>query len=378
MSEKTNNKNKENTGDSNKNDPQKKEEGKKDSNNNKNEGKQTNTTDQTKNTKTEDKKDNNVNEKNSNSSKETENKKTQEGSKSDKITEEKKNNENEKSSKTRRSDPNISKEKIKEFKEKEKRREKSSHDSREHKIKKSTQEDLVEFQKKVVIKEPSPVLENINDLKKEDIIIRIKEMREKAKMYQEEQKKKLEDKMKELESKEKSITQITVTNTKLEKTIEQLKKEVDERLDKVIIEKGNKNIKKVKIEDPYEKILKIKEKELKNASKLIEILKKDKENLINTLNERADFKQITDYEDKLKATEKRNNDLSIEVETLKKMVKEHKVCVEMKENFEKNKKSLKDEIHSLKDRNREGFVKLKEEEFKHQKTKDDLLTIKTS
>jgi len=79
---------------------------------------------------------------------------------------------------------------------------------------------------------------------------------------------------------------------------------------------------------------------------------------------------------KLKATEKRNNDLSLEVDTLKKMVKEHKICVEMKENFDKNKKSLKDEIHSLKDKNREGFVKLKEEEFKHQKTKDDLLNIK--
>jgi len=67
--------------------------------------------------------------------------------------------------------------------------------------------------------------------------------------------------------------------------------------------------------------LKSKEKELKNATKLIEILKKDKEALFNNLNERSDYKQVVEFEDKLKLIEKKNKELILEVDTLKKWQK---------------------------------------------------------
>ncbi len=204
-----------------------------------------------------------------------------------------------------------------------------------------------------------------DNMKKEDLIFKLKEFEEKLKLEKEDKKKQIELKNKELEAKDKIIFSIGGTNKKLLAELEDLKKEVDDKLDKIgmrqLVEK-EREIEKKKREVPYEQVLKVKEKELKNTMNLLEILKKDKENLQKNFEEKTDVKRIRALEDKLKEEEFRNNQLEIEIKLNKNLKDEHNKCEQMRENFEKERKTIFNEIKFVKDMNKQLIQKVKEEE----------------
>lgn len=207
----------------------------------------------------------------------------------------------------------------------------------------------------------------LDKLKKEDLIIKIKEYEEKLKQEKEEKKKLIETKNKELENKDKVIFSVGGTNKKLLIELEELKKEVDEKLDKIglkQIKDTEKEIEMKKKQQPLEHLLKVKEKELKNALTLLDVLKKDKESLQKNLNEKSDFNKVISLQDKLKEEENKNIQLEIEIKLFQKMNDEHNKCVTVKSEFEKDKKQMTSEMKFLKDKNKELKNKIKEEEQK--------------
>ena len=170
-----------------------------------------------------------------------------------------------------------------------------------------------------------------------------------------------------MENKDKVIFSVGGTNKKLLIELEELKKEVDEKLDKIglkQIKDTEKEIEMKKKQQPLEHLLKVKEKELKNALTLLDVLKKDKESLQKNLNEKSDFNKVISLQDKLKEEENKNIQLEIEIKLFQKMNDEHNKCVTVKSEFEKEKKQMTSEMKFLKDKNKELKNKIKEEEQK--------------
>jgi hypothetical protein len=215
-------------------------------------------------------------------------------------------------------------------------------------------------------------------MKKEELILKIKEFEEKLKLEKEEKKKQQEQKNKELEAKDKIIISLGSTNKKLLSELEELKKEVDDKLDKIgmkQISEKERDMQRKKKELPYEQVLKVKEKELKNTMNLLEILKKDKESLQKNLEEKVDSKKTRALEDKLKEEEFRNNQLEIEIKLSKNLRDEHNKCEQIHENFEKERKNFQGEIKFYKDKNKDLMQKVKEEEEKQNKMHNYLANI---
>jgi hypothetical protein len=183
------------------------------------------------------------------------------------------------------------------------------------------------------------------------------------------------EKIKELKEKEKALASITVTNSKLMTTLEILKKDVDEKFDKVSFKQVSEKMKPVK-ENPIDIVLKVKEKELKNTMSLLEIMKKDNENLKRAMNEQINIVSYIDIQNKLKFKETQIQELNNEIKLLSRSTEEHNKCNENKKEFENEKKNLKDEIKKQKELVRDFQFKLKEEEAKHSKTKDNLINQK--
>jgi len=207
-------------------------------------------------------------------------------------------------------------------------------------------------------------------LKKEDLILKLKEFEEKLKFEKEDKRKQIELKNKEIEEKDKLIFSIGGKNRKLLAELEELKKEVDDKLDKIgmkqLAEK-EKEIQKKKKEQPYEQVLKVKEKELKNALNLLDIIKKDKDNLQKNLEDNADAKKVRALEDRLKEEENKYHQLEIEVKLSKSLRDEHNKCEQIRENYEKEKRNLLSEIKYYKDKTKEITQKMKEEEERSNK-----------
>jgi len=185
----------------------------------------------------------------------------------------------------------------------------------------------------------------------------------------------LNEKLKELKEKEKALLSITATNSKLMATLETLKKDLDEKFDKVSFKQLTDKMKPVK-DNPLDIVLKVKEKELKNTLSLLEILKKDNENLKRNMNEQININSYIDLQNKLKYKETQISELTNEIKALSRSSEEHNKCHENKKEYENEKKNLRDEIKKLKDIVREMQFKLKEEEAKHSKTKDNLINLK--
>ena len=76
----------------------------------------------------------------------------------------------------------------------------------------------------------------------------------------------LNSKIKEIAEKDKNITTLSATNNKLMANLGSLRKNVDEKFEKVSIRQVNEKMKSANVkENPIENVLKLKEKELKNA-----------------------------------------------------------------------------------------------------------------
>lgn len=219
-----------------------------------------------------------------------------------------------------------------------------------------------------------------DNMRKEDLITKLKDIEEKFKAEKEDKKKQIESKNKELESKDKLIFSIGGTNKRLLNELDDLKKEVDEKLDKIgmkqLAEK-EKEIQKKKRELPYEQVLKVKEKELKNTMNLLEIIKKDKESLQKNLEEKGDLKRLRELEDKLKEEENKNHQLELEIKLCNKLKDEHNKCEALRESYEKEKKTFINEIKFYKDKNKELNSKMKEEEEKQTKLHNYLTNLRS-
>jgi hypothetical protein len=210
----------------------------------------------------------------------------------------------------------------------------------------------------------------LDKLKKEDLIQKIKEYEEKMKNDKEVSKKLIDTKNKEIENKDKVIFSISGSNKKLINELDDLRREVDEKLDKVGV-KQLKEIEKEKEKErkrqPLEHVLKVKEKELKNALCLLEVFKKDKENLQKNLNEKSEFQKVVQLQDKLKEEEIKVSNLESEIRALNKMKEEHNKCNVMKEEMDSERKHIITEVKYLKEKNKELLKKIREEEDKNDK-----------
>ena len=219
----------------------------------------------------------------------------------------------------------------------------------------------------------------LDKLKKEDLIVKVKEFEDKLKFEKDERKKQIEVKNKEIESKEKVIFTIAGTNKKLVNELEDLKKEVDEKLDKIglkQLKETEKEIEMKKKQQPLEHVLKVKEKELKNALNLLEVIKKDKDNLQKNLNEKSDFNKVISLQDKLKEEENKKIQLETEIRSFQKLKDEHNKCENYKADFEKEKVQMMNEMKFLKEKNKELKNKMKEDEQKQEKSNKQLADTK--
>jgi hypothetical protein len=124
------------------------------------------------------------------------------------------------------------------------------------------------------------------------------------------------------------------------------------------------------------KSLKVKDQELKNAFKLVEILKKDKENLTTDLKEKTEQDKLLNLEEKKKKLDNKNQSLVVEIKHLQKLIEEHKRCPDNTKSYDDELKSFKEEIYQLKLKNKEILAKITEEQNKHTKTKAQLDSIK--
>lgn len=233
--------------------------------------------------------------------------------------------------------------------------------------------------KKVTIIDPKypKAPSHLDKLKMQDIVARLKDIEEKLKIEKEEKQKMLEIKNKELEAKEKVISSVSITNRKLMSDLDTLKHDVDEKMKKI----GIKQIKDIERDREskkkalaLEQMLKLKEKELKNATSLVEIIKKDKENLIKMSSETADPSKMAMLEEKIKAEQTKIQALENEVKSYSKMMDNHNRCSDLTEIYEKERGIILSELKFLKDKNKEYNARLKEEQDKIIKLNQTLLT----
>jgi len=221
--------------------------------------------------------------------------------------------------------------------------------------------------------------EKLENFKKEELILKFSEEKEQFKKKKEENSKEIKIITDKIDENDKRLIDYSNKSKKLFSYLEELRNEVDEKLDHVsikrIAEKENAN--KIK-SSPYEKILLIKEKELKNVTKLITILKKDKDNLSKDLNEKSDPTRLVELEKKFKILEQKNSDYLEEINYLKKLKEEHKKCPELIKNNEIDIKSLKDELFQIKQKELEISRKLNTEMENREKTKLKLETVQKS
>jgi hypothetical protein len=232
---------------------------------------------------------------------------------------------------------------------------------------------------KELSKAPTLKSDPLDKLKKEDLIQKIKEYEEKMKSDKEATKKLIDAKNKDIENKDKVIFSISGSNKKLINELDDLRREVDEKLDKVGV-KQLKEIEKEKEKErkrqPLEHVLKVKEKELKNALTLLEVFKKDKENLQKNLNEKCDFQKVVQLQDKLKEEEMKVTNLESEIRSLNKMKEEHNKCEAQKEEMNNERKQIVTEVKYLKEKNKDLLKKIKEEEEKNEKMNKILIESK--
>lgn len=156
----------------------------------------------------------------------------------------------------------------------------------------------------------------------------------------------------EMSKRDKVIHSLTQTNNKQRQALESLSKQIDEKLGKVSI---TRNIPQSKTsnstrdkDNPFKKELKLKDKELKNAVALIEILSKDNAQLKTSLETYGDYKKKLQLLDLTKSKDSEIHLLENEIALLKHEIEDHKQCRITKQNFEYEVVMLRKEIKMYK------------------------------
>jgi hypothetical protein len=154
--------------------------------------------------------------------------------------------------------------------------------------------------------------------------------------------------------------------------LEMLKREVDIKLDKINTreyQQKDKEMERKRKEKPLEDILRLKEKEIKNTITLLHIIKKDYETLENNYID-TDLQRFTDLENKLAEETSRGVKLESQVKMLNKLNEEHKRCETQREEFNKEKKLIQNELQFLKDKNNDLQLKMRSGEVKKKEVKE--------
>lgn len=173
--------------------------------------------------------------------------------------------------------------------------------------------------------------------------------------------------------KDKKINLIVSTNSEISVNLDNLRKEIDNKFEKINILKAKRTMKK---DDPLEVVIKLKEKEIKNCVSLIEILKRDKEDLQKKLNSISNYNEYIKIQDRLKIEEMKNKDLLIEIKTYQKYDEEYKKFTNNKSDYEKEIKAAQMELIKYKELTKELKKKLVIESEKHEETKNKFLELK--
>lgn len=206
---------------------------------------------------------------------------------------------------------------------------------------------------------------------------KIKQQEDRIRKEQEDKRKQSDILKKDIEEKEKVILSLATNNKRLMIEMEEIKKEIDEKFDKIGFREVHEKQKiKAKKQNPIEIVLKVKEKELKNAISLIDILRKDNENLKKTLNEKSDYNKVLELEDRLKVEVQKNQNVALELKKVQKIASEHEKCLNNEKNNENDIKNYVSELRYSKNLIKELQNKIKEEESKNSKTMDKLISMK--
>jgi chromosome segregation ATPase len=187
---------------------------------------------------------------------------------------------------------------------------------------------------------------------------------------------KLHEKDEEIKEQEKQYNVLNAKYVKLKANFEEISRELDEKLERIGIKSIHKKMKDKPKENPLEIIIKMKEKEIRNTVQLMEVLRKNNEQLNKNLDNYTNVNFIAELQNKLNMKEKENQELLVEIKTLNRGLEEHKRCIKKKKEGDEEHKSLKDDLIKAKEANRELKDKLREEVAKHTKTKDSLIGLK--
>jgi hypothetical protein len=109
---------------------------------------------------------------------------------------------------------------------------------------------------------------------------------------------------------------------------------------------------------------------------MVDILQKDKNDLLKNLTEKSEYSSVVSLEDQVRFLEKKLSDCFKEIKFLKSIAEEHKYCLEHKSVIEKNKKDFHEELKLLKNKNKEMFLRWKEEESKVEKANDQYFNLR--
>ena len=128
---------------------------------------------------------------------------------------------------------------------------------------------------------------------------RFKKLKEKYEKQLEEKDDKIEDLEDNLKEQENKYNVLTAKYNKLKANFDEISRELDEHLDKVGVKNISQKLKPKPKENPLEIIIKMKEKEIKNTVQLMEVLRKNNEQLNKNLDNYTNVNFITDLQNRL-------------------------------------------------------------------------------
>ena len=144
---------------------------------------------------------------------------------------------------------------------------------------------------------------------------------------------------------------LKITNEKQNQAINELSQRLSNTYKKSTHRKNVSDFSKNK-EEPVNIILKIKEKDINQALLELNNLKKENYIMIDDLERTGEYNKQVELEDISKENQEKINSLNYEIQMLDKELKDHKICIQEYEDFEKAKNKLKEQIKIVKDNNR--------------------------
>ena len=151
---------------------------------------------------------------------------------------------------------------------------------------------------------------------------------------------------------------LKTTNEKQSQAIDELSQQLSNTYKKTIHRKNTSDLSENK-EEPVNIILTIKEKNINQALLELNNLKKENHAMKEDLERTGEYNKQVELEDISKEQRDIINSLNLEIQMLDKELKDHKICLQEKDDFEKAKDKLMNKIKIVKDNNRKLNEELK-------------------